>query len=407
MKVAVVVADLAPYHAARYRESCRLLDLVVVLVESDEFVGYSKPDADDLPIVRAKRKMLVGVLEDIGPDVLVVPGWSNASAQEATLWARRRKVPVVVMSDSQLHGLRRTVAGDFIKRWLVGNYCCAFVAGRRSLQYMRHYGLPSKAIVEGVDVVDNSHFAGGWNEPGSDVVVMQREWQILSRYFLSVGRLVSQKDYYGLIAAYGIYVSKGGPGRIGLVIAGDGELRESLILYAKGLGIEAGIRFLGRVNYADLPGLYHFAEAFILNSNSNSETWGLVVNEAMASGCPVLVSSACGCVEDLVEDGVNGYSYEASSPNILADHLVNVGLGEYDLQGMGLAGRMMIARWSPRTFARALVACVEIARTKPYRARYGSQIVLGLLFRLRVARSNTVLNWIMRGPSATPPKVRP
>jgi len=91
---------------------------------------------------------------------------------------------------------------------------------------------------------------------------------------------------------------------VGLVFAGDGVSREELTQLAK--RIEPGrVCFPGFAQREKLAGLYALAETLVLPTHS--DTWGLVVNEAMACGLPIIVSSVAGCAADLVEDGWNGY----------------------------------------------------------------------------------------------------
>ncbi|MEJ2070311.1 MAG: glycosyltransferase family 4 protein [Syntrophobacterales bacterium] len=102
------------------------------------------------------------------------------------------------------------------------------------------------------------------------------------------------------------------------------------------------------------------ASVFILPS-SHLEQWGLVVNEAMASGLPVLVSSACGCVPELVQEGVNGFSFDPSDREGLARLMLKMSSQEAELKTMGEASRRLIADWSPEVFAQNLFQAVKVA----------------------------------------------
>jgi 1,2-diacylglycerol 3-alpha-glucosyltransferase len=93
-----------------------------------------------------------------------------------------------------------------------------------------------------------------------------------------------------------------------LVVCGDGDLRPRLHALARELGLEQRVHWPGFVQYPDLPVYYALADAFILASTI--EPWGLVVNEAMACGLPVLVSDRCGCAPDLVPEGQNGFTFK-------------------------------------------------------------------------------------------------
>jgi len=92
---------------------------------------------------------------------------------------------------------------------------------------------------------------------------------------------------------------------------------------------------------------------------------GLVVNEAMAAGLPVIVSKRCGCVSELVESGRNGFSFDPYDVAALARHMEYVASGKCDRRAMGAASREIIARWSPMTFAENLTKAVYAACAAP------------------------------------------
>jgi glycosyltransferase involved in cell wall biosynthesis len=102
---------------------------------------------------------------------------------------------------------------------------------------------------------------------------------------------------------------------------------------------------------------------------STTEQWGLVVNEAMASGLPVLVSNRCGCAPDLVEEGRNGFLFDPYDVSGLADAMYSMAAERTDRVEMGLASQEIIAQWSPQNFAENLARAAEralhVARPRP------------------------------------------
>ena len=98
---------------------------------------------------------------------------------------------------------------------------------------------------------------------------------------------------------------------------------------------------------------------------STVEPWGLVVNEAMASGLPVLVSNRCGCAADLVQEGHNGFCFDPLNVEALAQMMLKVSASGFPLSDFGLAGREQIAHWGPDRFARSMeAACVRALATQ-------------------------------------------
>jgi glycosyltransferase involved in cell wall biosynthesis len=115
----------------------------------------------------------------------------------------------------------------------------------------------------------------------------------------------------------------------------------------------------GFKQYPDLPTYYGLASAFI--HASTTEQWGLVVNEAMASGLPVLVSNRCGCAPDLVQEGVNGFTFDPYDVQQLTQLMLRLSTFNSQLSTMAAASRRIIANWGPNRFASGLKAAVDCA----------------------------------------------
>jgi glycosyltransferase involved in cell wall biosynthesis len=166
---------------------------------------------------------------------------------------------------------------------------------------------------------------------------------------LFVGRLAPEKNVSTLLDAFGQYLDSGGTWR--LVIAGEGPLNGALCDQADAHIRDGAVVFTGHKNIHELPSLYAFAGCFVLPSLS--ETWGLVVNEAMASGLPVIVSSRCGCTDDLVEDGSNGFIIDSSSASSIAAGLARMSkLSLEERVRMGERSQTIIADYSPERWSR-------------------------------------------------------
>ena len=118
------------------------------------------------------------------------------------------------------------------------------------------------------------------------------------------------------------------------------------------------VRFEGLKSVRELPPYYAFARCFVLPSTR--EPWGLVVNEAMASGLPVIVSNRCGCAEDLVEDGANGYTFDPDRTGSLTENLHELsGMNTRELAAMADQSRELIARYSPEIWASEVAQLVS------------------------------------------------
>ena len=284
-------------------------------------------------------------------DAFVVPGWSLHSYWQAVRACRRAHVPVMVRGDSQLRGQRGGVAGrikGMVFPYMLKQFDACLYVGRRNREYLEHYGVPPARLFFSPHCVDNDAFAEG----GSAARAVRGQGKPRSRRrVLFVGRLVESKRPMDLVLAAARLAASGEA--VELVIAGAGELQTQMEEAARAGGIE--IRFLGFVNQSRLPAVYASADVLVLPSIA-VETWGLVVNEAMACGVPAVVSDAVGCGPDLVEPGVTGAVAALGDVASLAAAIASTLALDPDAMRRALAERM--ATYSP---ARAAEGVLEAA----------------------------------------------
>ncbi len=378
LKACWLLADIGPYHVARFEATAELGDLVVVDAGMNISTAYESAATKSYTAVPVEGTV-AKTLDAIAPDVLVVMGWGYHSVREAALWALKNKIPVVTMSDSQLEGQPRSLLRDFLKRGLIGSYDAVLCAGTRAQRYMEYFGKSPECLFSGMDVVDNSHFAGALDAAVAERLAFSQQHQLPQRYILSVNRFVAQKNLSGLLRAFAHYVAQGQAGALNLVIAGDGLLRNELIDLIDELGLQEVVFLIGKVAYADLPMLYACAEVFVITSNSHAETWGLTVNEAMAAGLPVFVSSSCGSCEDLVEDGINGRVFDANNTEALALHFDAIGRGRYPLAAMGESSQRIIQQWGLERHAQNFWKAVSYAAARSRAPSMLSRVALRLV----------------------------
>ena len=180
--------------------------------------------------------------------------------------------------------------------------------------------------------VDNKFFAESAAEFRRDRKLWRREWGLPPDgvVFLFVGKLVARKRPMDFLHALR-QSSAGSPGVYGLV-AGDGPLRSEMESYAKSYHVPAW--FTGFLNQSAIPKAYAVADALVLPSDG-SETWGLVVNEAMACGLPAIVSDEVGCGPDLVIPGLTGDVFRGGDWKSLSTILSRLMTHPEELAAMG------------------------------------------------------------------------
>jgi glycosyltransferase involved in cell wall biosynthesis len=175
--------------------------------------------------------------------------------------------------------------------------------------------------------------------------------------FLYVGRLSIEKGLDDLFTAFCTLHARLPGARLDLV--GAGPLADDLKRRVTNLNMTHAISFLGSKSLEDISGLFQNCTALVLPSHS--EPWGLVVNEALSYGCPVVVSSACGCVPDLVREGATGYAFESGNSDDLVKALDSVRHLSDDREAVALNCLDVVADYTPeRAATQILDGCVRM-----------------------------------------------
>jgi glycosyltransferase involved in cell wall biosynthesis len=257
-------------------------------------------------------------------------------------WSIAHRVARVVISDSQPIDRQQTQPKVVLKRALVGRFQSAFVGGAPHVRYLATLGMPATRCFVGCDVVDNAFFG---RESARSRVAKPPGAQ--RPVLLSCIRLLPIKNVLGVLRTLAEHSSDWS-----WLIAGSGPQRDEIESSVDALGLNSRVCLLGQVDYAELPAVYARADAYL--QPSLSEPWGLAVNEAMACGLPIVVSTACGCHEDLVQEGVNGFTFDPYSPDGLAIALERLGQNSRRWSDMGAASSNIVASWGLDLYARSL-----------------------------------------------------
>lgn len=334
--------------------------------ETDRFQRVTLFPDQDSAAVRAEdiHRAVASQLDKTAPDAVAIPGWSEPGALAALDWCGRTRTPAVVMSETTAHDFRRSWWKEFPKKQLIGLFDAALVGGQEHKAYLRTLGMPAERIFLGYDVVDNTYFATGAEQVRKEAGAWRNRLGLPEAYFLASSRFIPKKNLPRLIDAFGRYRSKRASGEAwDLVLLGDGPER-SVVEQAIGeAGVADAVHLPGFKQYDELPAYYGLAGAFV--HASATEQWGLVVNEAMAAGLPVLVSERCGCAPELVHDGENGYTFDPYDVEEMARHMGRMAHGAYDRRTMGRASRRIIDQWTPDRFASGLEQAVQTAIETP------------------------------------------
>ena len=293
-------------------------------------------------------------LNQLKPSVVLVPGYYTAPALTAALlWTKLRGRKTILMTETTADNHVQIAWKESIKRHVLRLFDWAVAGGAPHIRYLEALGFPAARIAHSYDVVDNTFFgerAGKLRESGSP-----ERFGLPAKYFLYVGRLAPEKNIGCLIEAYAYYRRSGGTWQ--LVLAGEGPSRPALETQARECGFADTIGFAGLKSTDELAPYYAFAGAFVLPSIT--EPWGLVVNEAMASGLPVIVSDQCGCAEDLVAEGENGLLFDPHDSSELAGCLIRMAnLSESERRAAASRSQETISNYSLESWASEVARAV-------------------------------------------------
>lgn len=298
-------------------------------------------------------------LDRLDPDVVAAPGWSFSEALAMVVWARERRRPVIVLSESTAADASRTWIREAAKRRVIRHFGAALVGGNPHKQYMQQLGMQSTSVFLGYDVVDNEHFARAVERNKSQQHLERKKLGLARPYFLASSRFIEKKNLCRLVQSYAAYRKSTLVCPWDLVILGDGDLRDRLKSQVDALALGGWVHFPGFQQYETLAVYYSLASAFC--HVSLIEQWGLVVNEAMAAGLPVIVSRACGCSADLVKDGENGWQVDPLDTADITRRMIEVSQVQCDRSAMGLRSKEIISDFSPARFRDGLCAAVQTA----------------------------------------------
>lgn len=375
-KVAVLFHRFGPYHLARLEAAtCHLAIEGVELTSTDRIYAWRStngiqsfprhiisPDIDNESTGQLVAR-INKIFAALRPDVVAVHGWSHRSAIAVLDWCARSEVATVLMSESTAHDEIRRPWKEAVKRRVVSLFGSALVGGSPQRDYLVQLGMPKERTFRGYDVIDNDYFCFHADKIRSTADNEQKRLGLPRHYFLASARFVEKKNLFHLVDSYAQYRILENRKAWDLVLLGEGPLRTPLQERVAQLRLEEFVHMPGFKQYEELPAYYGLAGAFV--HASTSEQWGLVVNEAMAAGLPVLVSDRCGCATDLVAPGRNGYTFDPWRPGELASLMLYVSSDECDRQKMAEASRAIIAQWTPLHFASSLRRAVDTALASP------------------------------------------
>lgn len=329
---------------------------IIFLAENFSQNWNLKSNLVNYQVIKSKNQILELLLNIIFKrkyKLIHVAGWSNFLTLSLILLSRVFFIPVTVESDTPLNINTKTYK-KIIKKFLypiLFKFPKFFLpGGTRQVEYLNYYGVKNNKIINAQMTVNVEKI----QKHVSKIDVNQRE-NLRLKYnaskddaiFLYVGRLLDWKGIRELISAIGSITDV----RAKLWIVGTGELADEVINVA---AKTQRISYFGRISTDLLLDIYHAADVFVLPSYW--EPWGLVINEAMAAGKPIITTDTVGCVDDLLINHWNGLIIQPKNSSALSK-AINFLLKNPDkLMEMADNARAHISSWTLQNEARNMIS---------------------------------------------------
>ena len=375
-RLVVVIGAIGPYHAARLsalndRATQIGVELIVVqragLIAEYPWFGqennlgfevvnaYSERDPSPNDLKSAIQ--LVRTVRKLRPDTVAV-GLSHRPYLGVVAWSLAANHRLVLLTETKADDARRNLVSEWLKKRVYRRFSAALVGGPPHADYAASLGIARDCCFYGYDVVDNLHFSRLAVSARENADSLRAKYQLPTDYFVAAKRFIPKKNILPLLRAYSMYREEVGLKAWSLVLMGDGPQREEIRQECQHLSIDGSVKMPGLVVYGDLPTYYGLGRALI--HASLVEPWGLVINEAMASGLPILIAKNCGAASLLLQEGVNGIGFDPSSVEQMKSAMVAFHrLSDAARCDMGGQSARIVSQWGTERFAEGMLQAMH------------------------------------------------
>ena len=288
------------------------------------------------------------------PDVINLTGYYDMAQILLLLWAKTKGIRVIMQNESTAADYRSGGWKESFKRWVFSQCDGFFCFGTQSANYLLQLGVRPNKILLRKNAVDNQALRSAYKRALPNRTLEQQRLGVRTHNFVFVGRLIAFKNLATLLTAFAEACQQTIQAENwGVILLGDGSEQESLQQQSQALYIGDQVRFVPGRPWFRVPDVLALSDVLVLPSWS--EPWGLVVNEAMVCGLPVIVSERCGCVTDLVHAGENGFVFDPAQPAQLTQYLVQFMNGSVDTTRMSQLASQFIEPYAPEAVAQEML----------------------------------------------------
>ena len=315
------------------------------------------PDAGPEDISGRKiKRPLFELLDRLNPEIVIAGAIAFPSGALSIQWAKKRRKKTVIFDDAKIENVIRNGFVNFIKKRVYSGVDAIIYPADEWDETGKFWGFEDQRMFYGIDVVDNDF----WN-------MRPQKSPFTEKYFIAGGRLIPEKNFAGVLKAYSTYLNKADSAdKIDkLVLYGNGPERGNITAIIKEYELERNVIIKDFLSQEELRSYFSSASLYILFSNY--ESWGLSVNEALASGCPVAVSERCGCARSLV-DCSTGAILTPEDTEGLANYMKKIAAKSPEEMEMMREGcKIKISRWGLGRFCAAVNQAIHYCVSNPGR----------------------------------------
>jgi len=296
-------------------------------------------------------------LRKFRPDAICVCGYHYLATIEVLFYAKLMNVPITLWAGSHLlSGFIKNLLTNLYKKMIIPRFDSYITYGTAAKDQIVHYGAKPEKIVVGCNTVDVEWFIKR-SEEIKEEEIQEMKKGYPSKNILYVGEFIKRKAVINLITAF----EKLDMANVGLILVGEGKEKDKYLKYIREHNIK-NVFFEGFAQKEDIVKYYKSVDVFVLPSFN--EVWGLVVNEAMACGLPILSSTYAGVTRDLVKDRVNGYSFDPNNVGGLVEKIKFILSNDALRRKMEVSSIEIIKDKTPENYAQKILAAVKYGLQK-------------------------------------------
>lgn len=344
--------DFYVIHIAKTSGNRKLGDIDYSLHEYPYEVLFNS-DIEAISFIK-RFKYLLKEIRKYNPDVILTSGYNDLALDLIVFLNKIKGKKTIFQTDTTYFDKQRNLLKEFFKRNLLKIFDYAFCVGTAQINYLKTLNFNIERIFKvSWYAVDSEQILAAFSESFAKRINTIEKLNLMNKNFIYAGRLSAEKNLKTLISAFKEVKNNGGKDW-GLIIVGDGADREELEKIVRVQNIP-NVFFAGGVFWKDVPKYYALSDVFILPSLS--EPWGLVVNEAMICGLPVIVSEKAGSAE-LIKENENGFIFNPNDKSGLISIMLKFTNNEVDAKKMSESSKNMIKNYSPKKSAEGIIKSI-------------------------------------------------